>query len=266
MTFKCYTLIRDEVCPSYEDFEYIGEGKKRHFKNDFIYEFTLRFASDRFILFGIDYDDQKYRDTVYNIETEEEDKNPKKPTQIELKQQFFACYDTDKHELYISDPQKKGALKDFLQDKWQKKVMIRARISSAKEFEETVHSIRKVTYTQTRNLVTSHPESIFAQRYDPLGLDIPDRLKTTLEYESKLDAIPLRSKIREIFDRNHKYEIESIEILGEDESGIMQTFNLETIIKEFSISIEPDEDKRYDMDLLFQLLLLKLEGAHVSET
>jgi len=211
-------------------------------------------------MMSVDYDDPRYRAKVYNILTEQEDDNPKLKTQMEVNQLFFACYDVEKGELFISSPQKKGALRAFLEDRWQKTVRIRARISSAEEFEKVVRYIRKVTYTQTRNLVNVHPESIFSQRYDPLGLDVPDRLKTTLEYEQLLDVIPFRRQIKDLFDKHMTHEIESIEIIGEDEEGFEHRFNLDNIIKEIPIALEADDDKRYDKDSVFQLLLLRLRG------
>ena len=261
MTFKCYTLLLDQVCPSLGDFKSLGKvAKSRFFLNDYLYEFSMEIVDERFVLISVDYDDQRYRSKVYNIVTEHEDDNPKQRTQIELKQQFFACYDTQKCELFISDPAKKGSLRAYLSENWMNEVRIRARIASAKDFDETVRYIRKVTFTQTLNLVNAHPDSIFAQRYNPLGLDVPDRLKTTLEYQQRLDAIPLRSQIKELFDKHKTREIESIEIIGEDEEGFEQRFNLDNIIKEITITLDTDEDKRYDRDSVFQLLLLRLRG------
>jgi len=263
MVFKCFSLLIDGHVPSLEDFQAIGGiSKYRLFSsNNYLYEFSLEIVENRFVMIAVDYDDQRYRSTVYDMESEEEVDNPKKRTQIELKQQFFSCYDTDNKELFISDPQKRGALKQFLQEKSNNvPVRISARISSASDFEQYVKYISKVKYIQTRNLVNCHPDSIFAQRYDPLGLDMPDKLTTTLEYETKLSVANLGRRIKELFDKNKTKEIESIEIYGEDENGFEQHFSFDKIIKEITIEIIADEDKRYDKDSVFDLLLLKLKG------
>jgi len=73
-------------------------------------------------------------------------------------------------------------------------------------------------------------------------------------------VIPFRRQIKDLFDKHMTHEIESIEIIGEDEEGFEHRFNLDNIIKEIPIALEADDDKRYDKDSVFQLLLLRLRG------
>ena len=148
MVFKCFSLLIDGHVPSLEDFQAIGGiSKYRLFSsnNNYLYEFSLEIVENRFVMIAVDYDDQRYRSTVYDMESEKEVDNPKKRTQIELKQQYFACYDTVNKELFISDPQRRGSLKQFLQEKANDvHVKISARISSASDFEKYVKYIWKV--------------------------------------------------------------------------------------------------------------------------
>lgn len=270
MRFKCYTLLVDEELPSIDLIRRVQPNDVfRFMANSYIYEFSCDIKDDKYFLMAVDFDDLKYRDKVYDIETEKERANPKKRSERELKQQFFACYDIAKKELYISDQQKKGAITRFIKERLDdgRKVIIRERISSVDEFAKTVQAIKKIKYTQTRNLVNENPDSLFAQRYDPLGLDIPDRLVTSLEYHSKINAHNVIEKLRTLFNKRKTMEIESIEIIGEDSEGFDQSFSLDTIIKTIEISIETDEDGRYENDNVFTLLLQKLRGkAYVQET
>ena len=61
-----------------------------------------------FFWLACDYDDAaSFRDYVVNQNTGEKQPNPRTKSQIEPRKQFFACYDTISHFLYISD------LKDY---------------------------------------------------------------------------------------------------------------------------------------------------------
>lgn len=263
MLFKSYTLIVDEECPTLEIIKQIHkQGKRRIPFGDCVYEIQTEIKEDRFFLISVDYDDLKYRDTVYNLETKSERKNPKKRTEIEFKQQLFACYDLQKTELYISNPQKKCAVRILFNEVLgtQVKTTIRERISNVDEFAAVVKAITKVKYTQTHNLVNQYPDSIFAQRYDPLGLEVPDRHISTLEYKYKADATPFIGRLKELIGKQSTKEIESIEIIGEDAEGFEQLFSLDKIVKSVSIDIDADSDGRFDSDNVFFLLLARLRG------
>lgn len=263
MLFKSYALIVDEEYPTLSVIKKIHKpGKRRIPFGECVYEIQTEIKEDRFLLISVDYDDLKYRDTVYNLATQSERKNPKARTEIEFKQQLFACYDIQKKEFYISNAQKKCAVRILFNEALGThiKTTIRERLSSVDEFAEAVTAITKVKYTQTRNLVNEAPDSVFAQRYDPLALEVPDRLVSTLEYKNKIDARPVISRLKELVDKQKTKEIESIEIIGVDAEGFEQMFNLDNIVKGINIDIKQDDDGRYDADNVFFRLMAVLKG------
>ena len=79
-----------------------------------------------------------------------------------------------------------------------------------------------------------------------------------MEYDCGINAKAVVEKLKNLLIKSKTKEIESIEILGEDDEGFEQLFSLEKIIKSFSIDIESDSDGRYDEDGVFELLLTKL--------
>ena len=262
MVFKSYSLIVDEQYPSVALLKSIADQKKRRLgSNDLNYQYNIRFEEDRFLLLAVDVDDGKYSETVYDTESEMEKENPRKRYELEYADQFFACYDAQAHELYLSSTQRKAAIKLLFGEHIgpKQKVFIRERLSSVEEFAEAVQSIRRVKYTQTRNLVNIHPDGLFSQGYNPLGLEIPDKLISTLEYDSGIHAGTVIDKLRNLFRRGESKEIESLEILGVDDEGFERQFTLEKVIKNIPITIEQDEDGRYDPEQVFSLLLAKLK-------
>lgn len=261
MLFKSFSLIVDESYPDTALLNRMANDRVRRINiGEFSYKFCLQFVDERFFLMAVDYSDGKYSDTVYDTESESEKENPKKRYEIEYKDQFFACYDVEKCELYISNIQRKSAVRALFADYIlpELKVRVRERLSSLDDFAAVVRSIKRVKYTQTKNLVNLHPDSLFAQRYDPLGLDLPDKLTSTLEFDTGLHARPIIDKLRDMISRHNSREIESLEVTGEDADGFDQLFSLDKIVKSIVVEVDADADGRYDSDEIFEKLMIAL--------
>ena len=259
MNFRQYSLIVGEQYPELSLLEQIADKKNIRLENHL---YRVRLEEQRFLLIAVNYDDGKYSETVFDTETEIEKANPRRPYELEYADQFFACYDALSKELYLSNTSKRAAVKKLFANFVDSNTAIRIRehISSAEEFASVVKAIRRVRYTQTRNLVNTNPNSLFAQCYNPLGLDLPDKLISTLEYEHWLRADKAIAKLRDLFNKGRTQEIASLEILGIDDEGFERIFSLDSVIKSVSIDIKPDENKHYDSDTVFLHLLAKLRG------
>lgn len=262
MNFKSYSLIVDEQYPDTDLIKQIAGHRVRILQgNSLSYQYNISLRSERFLLLAVDVDDGKYSATVYDTESELEKQNPRKPYELEFADQFFACYDIQSKELYLSNTQRKSAIKllfsDFIDPKL--KVYVRERLSSVEEFADVVKSIKRVKYTQTRNLVNMNPNGLFAQRYDPLGLEMPERLISTLDYGMGIHPRAVINKLTSLFGSGKTREIDSLEVLGVDDEGFEQLFSLENVIKSIPIVIEPDDDGRFDPNEVFNRLLAKLE-------
>lgn len=87
---------------------------------------------------------------------------------------------------------------------------------------------------------------------------MPDKLISTLEYDSGIHAAAVIDKLTSLFNSGKTKEIDSLEILGVDDEGFEQLFSLEKVVKSIPVPIEEDEDGRYDPEQVFVLLLAKL--------
>ena len=105
-----------------------------------------------------------------------------------------------------------------------------------------------------------NPGSLFAQGYNPLGLEIPDKLISTLEYDTGIHAQTVIDKLKKLFDSRKTKEIDSLEILGTDDEGFEQLFSLEKVVKSIPIVLEADDNGKYDPEQVFAYLLAKLKG------
>ena len=105
-----------------------------------------------------------------------------------------------------------------------------------------------------------NPESLFAQSYNPLGLEMPDKLISTLEYDTGIHAQTVINKLKKLLDSRKTKEIDSLEILGTDDEGFEQLFSLEKVVKSIPIVLEADDNGKYDPEQVFVYLLAKLKG------
>ena len=104
--------------------------------------------------------------------------------QIHHRQQFFACYDTHTHFLYINDLTRRKTLKDYLSYALQKEFEINNVYASVDEFCNHIKSIRGFRYTQVRNLFSQNGD-IFNQVSDLWGLDTPERIQMKITYSNQ---------------------------------------------------------------------------------
>lgn len=265
LSFKNFDLLFDNEFPTLEEFKTLfrlGKFHRQYGQN--LYEFSIDLQDNRYFIITCDYDGFKYRPKVYDTVSEIEDDNPRKPFQNELRQQFFACYDILGRTLYISDSAKKGILKKYMEEMTQKKVKTRERFSSFDEFERTVKFLKSIRWIQSRNLLNLDPQGLFAQRYSPLGLEVPDSMTTKLEY-GRLSLEGWIHKLRTLGEKKAAREFESVVIIGEDAFGAEKSFDFDSMITSKLINIDMDENGRYNAYEVVELLLIELRKDNVQE-
>lgn len=92
---------------SLEDFQAVIKKGNRTYRSErhkYLHFIEMEIVDNRFFWMSCNYDDAvKFRDYVINNKTGERKPNPCSKEQIELRQQFFACYDCMEHYLYMND-------------------------------------------------------------------------------------------------------------------------------------------------------------------
>ena len=263
--FKNYDLIVEDDYPKLTDFRvYFNEGKRHYQTGKYFFEFDIRLHENRFFIIVCNYDDYKYRDRVFDYITEEETANPKRPTQSELKQQFFVCYDIKGRTLYLSEGTKKTELKNYMEECLQRKVRIRERFASLDTFLNSIQYLFTIRFTQSRNLLNLDPQGTFERQYGALGLDIPDKLTTKFEYR-KIPIGQQKARIKDLGKRRNQGEFDSLVIVGEDSEGFEKTFDFSSMVTTTKIRADVDEYSRYDADEVIELLLEELTKNDVRE-
>ena len=96
--------IREASLEDMKDVVAKGNHIFRPQKQKYLYSVDMDIIEERFFWMASDYDDAvRFRDYVINKKTGEKMPNPRSKEQVEPRQQFFACYDAQKHFLLINN-------------------------------------------------------------------------------------------------------------------------------------------------------------------
>lgn len=248
--------IREASLEDMKDVVAKGNHIFRPQKQKYLYSVDMDIIEERFFWIASDYDDAvRFRDYVINKKTGEKMPNPRSKEQVEPRQQFFACYDAQKHFLYMNDYNKKGFVEQYLSDTLQKEFKISNIYTSLDDFCKNIKTIRGFQYTQVDN-VFSRGGTLFSQVGNIWGQDLPSKLQLKISYGD----LPIHGGGKGLVDRicRHREEFEDVVIIGCDESGIEQTFDFSSVLKHFLIQPTKDENEHFEPDEVRELLLAKL--------
>lgn len=258
MIFGTYLLLGARGPASLEEMKDICEKGLKTFhpsRQKNFYMLSTEMIDDRFFWLSCDYDDaNSYRDFVVNKDTNEREPNPKGRSQIELKRQFFACYDTELCRLYLTDINRKATLVSYFSDTIQKNFVIKNVYSSVDDFCSHITTIRGFRYTQSDNLF-GRASDIFQQVGNLWGLDLPAKVVMRIDYRD----IPVHQG-RELIDRFHRDRdaFEDVVVIGCDDQGIEQSFDFTSVMKRIEIDPLKDANEQYDPIQVRELLLSQL--------
>ena len=116
----------------------------------------------------------------------------------------------------------------------------------SEEFQEGVKFLKKVKFTQYRNVVnTLDKKSIFTQQTNILGLDLPDKITMQVEYTDTLIG-KVKNGMQELKQKRDQGLFTDIIVIGEDDFGIEQSFDFRSVIKNIEINVNKNEDDRYN--------------------
>lgn len=262
MKFSSMLLYVNDEFPTKQTFErLLATGRSLYRKGRFLYSVETSFVGDNHFWMYFQYDNENlYTDTVVDTLDNEAKNNPRPKNQVEMRYQLFACYDLERHLLYVSDYGKKGAVTDYIGEMLQQSASVKNVLKSVDEFVAVVKQLKSVTFTQCKNIFsTSTEDSIFQKQADLYGLDLPDRSKIKLDYG--LSPIGMARSVLQNWERKHASgEFEEVIVIGLDDSGFENSFNFSTMVSTVEIDLMRDENYRYDPDGVRMLLLAKLGG------
>ncbi|MDD4510003.1 MAG: hypothetical protein PHY23_03715 [Oscillospiraceae bacterium] len=259
MKFSSMLLYVNDEFPTKLTFTKLQDiGRVLYRKGNFLYSVEQEFVKENYYWMYFQYDNESlYSDTVVDTSDNSEKSNPRPKNQVEMRYQLFACYDLEKHLLYLSDYNKKATVTDYISDMLQTTVMTKNVLKSIDEFVSAVKYLKSVTFTQRRTLYTDIPDSIFRKQANLFGLDLPEHSKLKLDYGFSPIGI-VKTTLQNWGLKRDSGEFDDVIVVGIDDSGFENTFNFSTMIASIEFDLTRDENYRYNPESVRVLLLAKL--------
>lgn len=216
------------------------------YKNE-VFLIEKKLIDNRYIWMYCQYDNAKlYGEVIFDTRNDIKRKNTRNKNEVELRKQLFVSIDIEEQLIYISDINKKAALREYLFAELGTNIAIKNIYSSLAEFQKAVKFLKKVKFTQYKNIMNvGDNESIFMQQVNYLGLDMPEKITMKIEYKDVL-LEHIIDGIQRIKQNKDRGLFEDIIIIGSDDNGIEHCFNFSSIIKSIDIDVTKRENDRYD--------------------
>ena len=229
LIFKTLHMIVENKSITRDDISKLVFGAKNKYEHrNEVYLIERKYVENRYLWMYCQYDNSKlYGEVVLDTMKEKQHKNTRKKNEVELRKQLFVIIDSETHLVYISDIAKKGMIKEYLSEELQADVIIKNVYSSLDEFQDAIN------------------ESIFMQQVSELGLDMPEKITMQIEYPNTLIG-SLRNGIQNIKQKREQGYFKDIVLIGVDDSGIEQSFDFSSVVKNIEILTRKNEDERYD--------------------
>lgn len=261
MKFSSMLLYVNDEFPTKQTFEQLLDiGRALYRKGKFLYSIEKSFADDNHFWMYFQYDNESlYTNTVVDTLDNSAKSNPRPKNQVEMRYQLFACYDFERHLLYVSDYGKKTTVTDYIGDMLQKPTYVKNVLKSIDDFVSVVRHLKSVTFTQRRNLFNSTSDSIFQKQADLYGLDLPEKSKIKLDYGHSPIGMA-KSALQRWGLKHANGEFEDVVVVGIDDAGFENSFNFSTMISTVEFDLSRDDNYRYNPDNVRTLLLAKLGG------
>lgn len=234
-------------------------------KGNYLYDIEQELVADRFYWMYFQYENENlYSNRVIDVTDDSVKENPRPKSQVEMRNQLFACYDLKNGKLYVSEYAKKAAVTNYISEMLQASVYTKNVFTSIDDFLGVATKLRSVSFTQKDNLFNRSDDSIFKKQANIYGLDLPMRSKVKLDYgDTPIGAI--RNTMRDWKIKRDSSEFDEVAIVGVDDEGFEKTFDFVTMISSVEVNVIKDDDCRYEPVVVKTQLIRLLGGQYEQE-
>jgi hypothetical protein len=193
--------------------------------------------------------------TVFNLETDEEEINPRQKNQVEPRQ-TFAIIDFNSSFLWISNSKKRGALIELLKAYFPMASIVAKDIYNEEQFIETLKRLDTIKISAVPNLLSQ--TGILSEKLSEEINGYEANVATlSLAYHNKFTSEYIIEKVKSIFEQ--KNTLKSIVISGRDENNLGMLFNTEGFSRKIDIEAYVDEDEMFSPEDVFKKIKSKIE-------
>ncbi len=263
IAFSAMHLIIDSKSPDVNNLEIVFNDLEDTYEQDNTHYLIKkkRINENSFWLYAKYGKSLPYSETVYNTDTQEEDKNPRNKNQVEPDKQVFALYLSNKRTLFLSSSKKKKFLESYLKSKLEKDVTIKAFFKSADEFLEKMKTIDKVKFVAKTDLFNIDGDimKIFPAPKDLYGLGMPEKFSLEADFCHAKTTKDFTNIFKKMVGWKNAAQADSLLCIGKDDEGFEAIFNIDSFIQKVVVPEKKDPQGLYDPESVLNTLISKLE-------
>ena len=206
------------------------------------------FVKGGFLWIMVNYGNGKpWTEEVVNLENLRTEKNPRTPSQVEAKGQFFFALNLSDFYCYISNNKRKQLVEDFLFRHLKKKFVVTPILKSPEEFFAEINKIDSIELVSVSNLFQSGEDffDMFSMSKDPFLLGKPREFRARLEFGGVSFAKEAIERLRSLFS---KPSITQLICIGRGQDDIQKVLNLDIFSVKFELKITKKDNGMYDFN------------------
>ncbi|WP_146171787.1 hypothetical protein [Flavobacterium magnum] len=196
---------------------------------------------------------------VFNLETHEEEENPRQKHQIEPRQ-TFAIIDFNTSFLWISNSKKRSALIELLKHYFPTTLITAKDIYDETQFVETLRRLDTIKVSAVPNLL-SQTGILSDKLCEEINGYEANVATLSLSYNNRYTSDYLIEKVKSIFGQ--KNALKSIVISGRDNNNLGMLFNTEGFSRKIEVEAIVDDDEMFDPEDVFLKLRTKIESENI---
>jgi len=269
ITYSTFQLIveskKSEIAyiePQKEHFENIPNCFS-HFENGTYYKLK-KYLNDDYFALSVEFGKPApHRNTIVNVNTDEEDKNKRTYEEAELSKQSFFMYHFGSKRLYMSNSKQINLFSNILtqQNSQEIQFIIKRLFRNFEDFISILKSVEKIRFSGFKNLFSSESKE-FKALADLTGTSSPE----CFTLEASYNPMNIKQFLQRLKEAHSENKIEELMICGVDENGFESIYNVETFSRQFKIRCNKNKEGIFDNKSMWENLLIKIEELCEKET
>lgn len=228
-------------------FNYVGDKT--------LYKIDTEIISNEYFWMSIDYGSPTpHREVLINIETFNEDINPRKENQVELTSQSFFLYSFKNKLLYASNSRHLNLFISVLKSQTNKNFQINKVYINSDEFMSKIKNVKKISFSAFDDLFFSNTKEYNAI-IDLTGTSCPKKFTLIANYDNH----SITNFLKGLFTKRKNSSISELMISGFDSDGFEMLYNTDTFSNKIPLRIKKNNEGVYDMEEIKNNLLDKIK-------
>ncbi len=197
-------------------------------------------------------------DNVYNIDKQQDERNPRQTNQIERDSQTFVLIDESEQRILISDFRKKFFLQGYFKEKTKKNVEIKNIIDKS-EFLDKIKNLNTIYLSATPDFFARGVLSDELKK-DVYGYGVGiKQISLRLIFDANSAPQKAKEKIRAMLEQQEDCQMKKIEVTGRTDENFERVFNAEGIVDKIEIEVNRDANGLLDKTEVFRDLANRMK-------